>query len=328
VRLQPVENGRCNIFASFIADDKYPTIIVNGHIDTVEPMDGWNGREYAPRVAGNKLYGLGAADQKAGVAVALSVFRELYGRAKANITILLCVDEEYISKGAFRAMERIPKADLCLITEPSGENLGIAARGRLVIKLDIKGKSAHGARPHLGINAIDEAGKIVNELGKIRTRKDPFMKSGSLCALKIESGVESLSVPEYCKILVDRHMINAETRESVLNEFRNAVKASGTRAKVAVSVAPRETPYLEAYHTDIKQTLAAKFCRAYKKFYGKTPVLYCNESVGDYNVFGQRIPTIIYGPKGGNWHAANEFVYIDSIIRCRKLYIEFLKNLK
>ena len=91
---QEVEKGRCNILAHSIEDEKLPTVIINGHLDTVSPVSGWNGHEYTPRIQDNRLYGLGSADQKAGVAIALTVFRDFYKKSKVNIEIKRCETKE------------------------------------------------------------------------------------------------------------------------------------------------------------------------------------------------------------------------------------------
>jgi len=297
-------------------------------MDTVSPAAGWSGNEYRPVVRGKKLFGLGAADMKAGVAIAVSVFKELYLKTKANIILALVADEEGISRGAYCALKKIPRVDLCLIPEPSGEKIGAGARGRVVVKIGVRGRSAHGARPSLGINAIDESARIITEISKIPLKKDAEMGAGSICVLKIESGVQSLSVPEYCTMTLDRHYVRCENEAGIISEFRRAVRNSDTRAKANVSIEKRETPYLRPYLTEERNPLVRKFVSAYAALFGKMPSMYCNESVGDYNIFGRRMPTLIYGPKGANWHAKGEYVEIDSIKRCHKMYVEFLKGFK
>jgi acetylornithine deacetylase/succinyl-diaminopimelate desuccinylase-like protein len=135
-------------------------------------------------------------------------------------------------------------------------------------------------------------------------------------------------VPEYCTITLDRHYVRGENEAGILSEFRRAVRNSGTRAKVFVSIERRETPYLRPYQTELRDPSVQKFFSTYTALFGKMPTMYCNESVGDYNIFGKRMPTLIYGPRGADWHAKGEYVEIDSIKRCHKMYVEFLKGFK
>jgi di/tripeptidase len=52
------------------------------------------------------------------------------------------------------------------------------------------------------------------------------------------------------------------------------------------------------------------------------------ESVGDFNLFGKAMPTVVYGPAAQDWHSPNEFVLVDSIVRVRDLYVKYLKSIK
>ncbi len=53
------------------------------------------------------------------------------------------------------------------------------------------------------------------------------------------------------------------------------------------------------------------------------------KSVGDFNYFGTYLgkPTLVYGPIGGNWHASDEWVSVESMRRVKRAYVEFLKSL-
>lgn len=324
VQKQEVAPGRFNIIAKDVFDPKRPTVLINGHIDTVEPVAGWEGQEYTPLIRGRKIYGLGAADMKAGVAIALCVFKAAYGRCNANIILDLVVDEEGISRGAFASADLARGADICLIPEPSCERVGYGSRGRIVLNAEIFGRSAHGARPHLGISAIDEAAKFVTAATSMRMKKDKAMGKGSVCILKIESGVESLSVPEYCRLTIDRHYIRGENEKGIISEFQRAARRAKMRAKVGLSVQKRVTPYLQPYICDLKNPLVKQFLGSCQKQTFHKPQCMVNESVGDYNVFGQTIPTLIYGPRGACWHAKGEHVMTDSIARVKRVYLDFL----
>jgi acetylornithine deacetylase/succinyl-diaminopimelate desuccinylase-like protein len=296
-------------------------------MDTVPIMKGWSRAPFKAEIENKKLYGLGAADMKAGLAIILNVFKEL--KEDVNLILVATSDEEGNSNGAYEFLKTFKKDNiaLCLIPEPTNEKIRLGCRGRFVVDIEIIGKSAHAARPTLGANAIVDCAKVIDALKKVKIRSHEKLGYGSLCPLKIEGGGDSLSIPQYCKIRVDRHVVPDETKKMILNDFKNALTNLDIKSEIRVSFMKRETPFLKPYLTDMKDEMVKGFCSEYKKFYGTTEIVY-GKSVGDYNLFAEKMPTIVFGPKGESIHAPDEFVYTDSILRCRDLYLKFLRSLK
>lgn len=324
--LRNVEKNRANLVSKAINNNDNPTIILNGHLDTVEITKGWSKNPFGEE-QDNKLYGLGASDMKSGLAIIIDVFNKLKKNKKINLIFTASFDEEGISKGTYLLLkENDIQGDLCLIPEPSCEKIMLGCRGRYVIDLEVFGKSAHGARPQQGINAIDDAVKILSKLNKLEIREYPKISNGSICPLNINGGTKTLSVPEYCKIEIDRHVVPKESPEIILNDFKKLIETLNLKSKVKVSLQKRETPYLEPYIIDQKQVCVQKFLSSYNDFYKEKNEITFGESVGDYNLFAKRMPTIVFGPSGENWHSSDEFVYMDSIVRCRDFYLYFLRN--
>jgi len=88
----------------------------------------------------------------------------------------------------------------------------------------VKGKAAHGSMPYLGVNAVIDASKIVLELKKMKLGSHPFLGEGSICVLKMEGGGETISVPDKCRILADRHVVLGETEEIVKKDVEEVIK--------------------------------------------------------------------------------------------------------
>ena len=216
---------------------------------------------------------------------------------------------------------------LCLIPEDTNEEVKLGARGRYVMEITVTGRSAHGATPECGINAIDEAAKIVNGLKELPLNSHPKLGCGSICVLKIHGGGDSLSVPDRCKVRVDRHTVFGEDKKQVRNDFEELLKKMNLKCSYELSWMKRETPFLEPYILDANNPWAVKFLSSYKEFYKKEPEVTYGKSVGDFNAFGILIPIIVFGPKGENVHGPNECVYLDSIKMCRDFYLKFLNEL-
>jgi acetylornithine deacetylase/succinyl-diaminopimelate desuccinylase-like protein len=331
VEMQNVDGFGPNVIAKHVLNSDKPILILNCHMDTVEVMQGWESDPFSPKIEGNKLYGLGACDMKAGCAIAIDVFKKTVEMDK-NIIFTAVSDEEGNSKGSYVLLEKMKQEILkeensnllCLIPEDTEEKVKLGARGRYVVEITVTGCSAHGATPECGNNAIEDATIIVGALKNLPLNSHPILGNGSICVLKIEGGGDSLSVPDRCMIRVDRHTVIGENKEQVMRDFEMALKNLQLKCSYELNWMKRETPFLEPYLLEVDNPWAKKFLGAYHEFYGKEPDIAYGKSVGDFNAFGKLMPTIVFGPKGENIHGPNECVYLDSINRCRDLYLKFL----
>jgi succinyl-diaminopimelate desuccinylase len=306
-----------------------PTIVLNGHLDTVGVAEGWLTDPYEPVVDGNRLFGLGSGDMKSGLAILIEIFERFSKEKGLNITLTASSDEEGNSFGAYTLMQKgFVKGNVCLMTEPTNEMIMLGCRGRYVVDIKVVGKAAHGARPHLGINAIEDAARVVTNLNRIKPRQHELLGRGSLCILKVTGGADSLSVPDKCIIRVDRHVVPGETQELVMDDFIKALKPLEIQSKLTFSWMKRPTPFLEPYITE-RTELVKTFIYLQREVSGSSEdnIVY-GESVGDFNLFGKAMPTIVYGPAAQDWHSPNEFVLMDSIVRVRDLYVKYLKSVR
>jgi acetylornithine deacetylase/succinyl-diaminopimelate desuccinylase-like protein len=335
VKMQPVSGFGPNVIAMHIEDFDKPTVLLNCHMDTVEVMQGWEHDPLKPRMDGNKLFGLGACDMKAGCAIAIDVFNTMV-KKKKNIIFTAVADEEGNSKGSFVLLKKLLNEELkdniaeslCLIPEDTQEIVKLGARGRYVIEIMINGCSAHGATPECGTNAVTESARILSGLDGLPLTTHPVMGTGSLCVLKIQGGGDSLSVPDRCAIRVDRHTVPGETKGGILKDFNELIKNLNIPCECDISLMKRETPFLEPYIVDTENPWAKRFLSAFLEFYEKEPEIGYGRSVGDFNAFGKVMPTIVFGPMGANFHSPNEFVYVDSIRRTRDFYLRFIEGLE
>ena len=313
-RVQKLKGFGPNIIAEKVVDDRCPTIILNAHMDTVKPWKG--GLE--PKVKGDRLYGTGAADMKAGLAIIIETFRRS-NLKKTNLTFTAVVDEEGNSYGAYRLLKDMKlKGDLCLIPEPSNEMPVLGARGRIAVDIELRSTGAHGARPDEGVNTIEEGAMIISSLARMQFKIHRLLGKGSVCAYRIEGGGDELSVPSSCNIRVDRHYVPGEEKKGIMNDLKGMVRSLKLKSDVEIAWIKRPTPFLEPYVTE-RTPLVSYFLSQAKRFYGQSKIRYA-QSVGDYNLFARRMPTIIFGPGGKYWHTSREYVNIASVKRCFSFY--------
>ena len=331
VEIQEVEGFGNNVIA-YLKGVKN-TVVLNGHMDTVGLDNGWTKNPWG-QVEGDRFYGLGSADMKGGLAALMSAFVEiakLSRRERPNVIFTAVVDEEGYSRGAWELIrsKKLDKADVVLVGEPTNEKLMLGARGRFVIQIEAFGRKAHAARPEQGINAIEELSKLLANLGKIRKKKHRKLGAGSFCTLEIDGKADGLSVPEYAKAIVDRHTVIGEDWEFVKRAIEKLVQKLDIKAQLKIEKFKRPTPEMLPYHVKENLKVVKMFKRVFKRRTGREVEITHGKSVGDFNYFGTYLgkPTLVFGPIGGNWHSADEWVSISSVKRVKGIYVEFLKAL-
>jgi succinyl-diaminopimelate desuccinylase len=322
-----------------------PTVVLNGHLDTVKLCEGWTRDPFGAEVEDGRLYGLGACDMKGGCAsimLALKHFLMRNGSFSGRIVYSLVCDEEGpfgLGTDALIMDGIIPqKADIAIVTEPSSAFAGVVfpavclgARGGYNYKLSFTGKSAHGAFPEQGINAVSDAAKVLLELEKTSMRFDEKLGRGSICCIDFEGGGAALSVPDRAEFSVFRHTVLGEDKDTILEEVKAAVERANIRSKVDFKF--REAPHPEcdgfpAYVTSRDNEYVNLFEESTKHVTGQSPKETYFASVGDFCYLGGRlgIPTIVFGPSGGNFHGPDEYVNIEDVKTTTEVILEFLER--
>nr|WP_237705150.1 M20 family metallopeptidase [Thermococcus zilligii] len=328
VEYQEVEGFGSNVISRI--PGKGLTVLLNGHMDTVGVSHGWTKNPWG-EIEGDRFYGLGSADMKGGLAALISAYIEISNlprKKRPNVIFTAVVDEEGYSRGTWKLIESgaVEDADVVFIAEPTNEKVMLGARGRFVISLKARGKKAHGARPEEGINAIEQLGLLVSNLSKIKTKKHRHLGKGSYCTLQFTGKSDGLSVPDYAEAIVDRHIVIGEDWERIKKEIERRVKKLNIKAEIEISKFPRPTPEMLPYRVRENSRFASLLKDTYHLLFGEKPQITYGQSVGDFNYFGAylRVPTIVFGPIGANWHSADEWVSLSSVRRVKTVYAELL----
>ena len=323
---QVVAPGRPNVYAAAKLGPAKETLLLTGHLDTVDVAENWKTDPFDPVEKDGKLYGLGAFDMKSGLVCALAAFKalveatELHSRM-GTIAFAATVDEEGYGTGA-RALLNTPLGDCdgILLTEPywgvdPGAPIPLGLTGKVLYRLIVKGKMAHGFFPEHGRNAIEDAGKIVAALPQLELYEHPEFGRGNYSTLKISGGYReyAIVVPERCEIIITRLLMPGETREIAVSTMQDLIESLDLACNVDIETPP---PGYEPYQIDRDGRLAVSFHTAYESRIGEPPSYQFNTSIDDANIYVAEggIQTITFGPRGGGAHQCNEFVEIDSLV--------------
>ena len=318
--LVPVTEGRPNVVLR-LTNGTGPTLLLNGHVDTVLADPAWAHDPWEGRREGDRLFGLGAGDMKCGVAAMLLATRALDRNREAwSGTVLMTsvVDEEAYSIGAHAVIDALAAAgerpDACVVLESAWERPCLGGQGKMLVRVDVRGKAAHASFPEQGVNAAVEAARLVawlDELAADFPTHPHIRASQSVLSSLSGSAQYVITVPEAATVLINRHTVPGETEAGVLGQYRALAEALGSRATFAFSVDP---PFYPPWETAADAPIARAFAAAYAEETGRAPE-YGYVGFGDPNLFATEagIPTVMFGAHAGRYHQAGEWVDVPSI---------------
>jgi succinyl-diaminopimelate desuccinylase len=180
-------------------------VVLAGHIDTV-PVAG----NLPSRTEHDRLYGCGTSDMKSGVAVQLRLAAQV-GEPNQDVTYVFydCEEVDAQRNGLLRLSGNRPDllaGDLAVLMEPTSGVVEGGCQGTLRAEIRATGKRAHSGRSWLGINAIHEAGRILDVLRGYQPR-EPLVEGlayhEGLNAVGISGGVAGNVIPDECVITVN-----------------------------------------------------------------------------------------------------------------------------
>ncbi len=155
-----VDRPRRNVVARFPGVGEGPTLILNGHVDTVTAGDEgrWSHAPFGAEVVEDRLYGRGAADMKGGVTAILGAVRAVRSagiRLKGTVQVQCVIGEEDGGIGAFAALARGHTGDAVIVCEPTQLAVIPVHAGVVVFRITVPGRAAHGCVRAEGVSAFE-----------------------------------------------------------------------------------------------------------------------------------------------------------------------------
>jgi acetylornithine deacetylase/succinyl-diaminopimelate desuccinylase family protein len=322
-----------NVVGKFLTTASAPTLVLNGHMDTVPVGDraAWSVDPFGGECQDGKIYGRGAADMKGGLASMIMAVDALHRsriELKGNLILTAVIMEELAEKLSQRrgVVELIDKevirGDAAIVGEPTSLNVSLGHRGRAVFEVLTHGKSAHASMPKRGVNAIEKMAEIIQSLKALKMGDNKLLGSGTFNIGVIEGGTKPNVVPDLCKIKIDRRLTFGETPQTAERDLQKIIddlKRKDTSLQPDVRCLYQISPTL----TSASEPVVSALGKSVEAVTGRKPkkTVSTFHSDGGFITHLAKLPVVIFGPGDEKTaHTADEHIDSDQLVDATKIY--------
>lgn len=338
---------RPNVGARFKGTGNGRSLLLSGHIDTVPVGSStWKRDPFGGAIEGNLLYGRGANDMKGGVATNLFIMeclRKLDLPLAGDVLFETVIDEEFGGvNGTLAGRLKGFNADAVILSEPSFLRICPAQRGGRIAHITLKssGGILDGGPPSPGV--VEQLTFLLTKLKEFadhrRANAKPhpmYQDNGDPVPVAITKIItspwgtkEPITIPEECKIELYWQAMPGETVDNIDREFMEWIN-SLLKAPGSPFVRPLDIVFpgrwLPGSAISKDEALVTELSDCATRILGKPPIIAGIEGPCDMFVFHevQHAPAVLWGARGGNTHAADEYVEIDTLIDAAKVLLVF-----
>ena len=317
-------------------------IAYDAHIDTVGlgEISNWKFDPYIGYENETEIGGRGASDQLGGIVSSVygaKIMKDLGLLSdKYKVLVTGTVQEEDCDGLCWQYIVNVDgiRPEFVVITEPTDGNIYRGQRGRMEIRVEVKGVSCHGSAPERGDNAIYKMADIIKEVQALNDRLhfDPFLGKGTLAVSEIFYNSPSrCAVADMAAISVDRRLTDGETWEMALEEIRALPSVKKYNAEVSMYKYDRPSWTELTYPTECyfptwvipeDHPATKAMAESYRGMFGEPVVDKWTFSTNGVSVMGRfGIPCIGFGPgKEAQAHAPNEITWKADLVKCAAVY--------
>lgn len=329
-------NNRGNVIGRLRGSGEREALLFNGHLDTVPPGDiEWEHGAYSGKVVDGKIYGRGSADMKGGLAamlIALKAVKRAGWKLKGDFIYSATAGEETVSIGAVKFVEDggLDGVGAIIIGEPSSIGINIAEKGAFWIEITTYGKTAHGAFPEKGINAVVNMNALLSELisYKFKYDENEILGHPTMNISTIKGGVKTNVVPDKCSITIDMRTVPGMDHKEIVKDFEKIIEKLSNEIddfKADIKILnDRAAVETKANHPFVK--LAEEIV---KEEFGRDIKAQGVNFYTDASIFlpAKQIPCIFSGPGDASMaHQPNEHITIDSLMESVQFYIAMIEK--
>ena len=308
----PFERIHNNVFAkNKFWDDSKPTLLLNSHHDTVKPNKAYTKDPFNPHIEDGKLYGLGSNDAGGCLVSLLATFTHFYAAKELshNILIVASMEEESAGENSLRGLlPSLPKIDVAIVGEPTLMDLAIAEKGLIVFDAIIKGTPSHAAHPNNN-NSIYNTIEVLEWFKNYKFKKSSeALGEVKMTVTQVNAGSQHNVVPAQVELVIDVRVNDAYSNKEIADLLKSEAPCELQERGLKLN-----SSKIDRNHALVQAGIALG-----RKTYG-SPTLSDQAAL--------TCQSLKLGPGDSTRsHSADEFIYLDEIIKGIDLYIKILSR--
>ncbi len=339
VEVQEVLPGRRNVVATLEFDAPGPTLLFNGHLDTLPvPKEGWTGDPFCPRRADGRLICAEVNNMKAAVGGMMGAIAALRGeRASLRGRVILSAvigECDALGLGTTHMLGQGVTADCAINGEPTDLKVMTAHSGVTQLSIHVEGRGVHVCQREVGVDAIGKMVRLLAAIDESALDFEPHPDFPGLPTLNIgiiRGGVLASMLAEDCEAEIDVRKVPGMTPEGIKADLEAVIERAraddpALSARVELSPWPKFC-HPPAFHMARDAAIVRTVAEAHAALAGSEP------EVGTFHpqvFFGSDashlvhagIPTAIYGPgKVEDINTADEGIAVEDVIQAARVYL-------
>ena len=319
VELYDLGHRRANVVATRSGSRSGPSLMINVHMDTVgvegmpDPFSG--------ELRDGRVWGRGAQDTKGGMAAVLGMARALADEEielDGDLVLAFVADEENESIGTADLVGRVAP-DAAIVIEPSDLDVCVAHRGVAIYRLVTRGRTAHGGRPDLGVDANLHMGRLLAEVEQLgqswRDQTDhPMLGPATLHVPLLSGGRQLFIYADECTARLECRTVPGQSETEVTRELEavlDALRRQVTDFQGSVECVLWRSPY----EIDPDRPIVRTVLEAAEEVRREPARTIAHGWWEDSALLGDAgIDTVVLGPRGDGLHEEVEWVDADSVV--------------
>ena len=328
VELQEVDTGRFQTIATLKGIGGGKSLMLNGHIDMDPLAMGWKRDPWTPSVEGNRIFGGGIRNMKAGVAsmiTAAEAVRLSGAKLKGDLVLACVVGELQGGVGTSHLVKNGPLADMAVVPEPFGaENIVTVHAGVLEMAVHVLGNSRHISRKEEAVDAIAKMCKAVPAIGNVDFTYESRADLPGLPRINVGVIIGGRGrdydlrgpnfVSDFCTVIVDVRYLPGMTSESVKTDIARALDKIAAadpdfRYEIEMPPDPRHKVFrvvMEPFDLPRDEYILQSVLRHYRAVTGGEPeglgavLPYSYTGDDTCHLWQAGVPCLLFGPGGGS----------------------------
>jgi acetylornithine deacetylase/succinyl-diaminopimelate desuccinylase-like protein len=308
-----------------------PTIVLNGHLDTVPIPHG------PPRIKDGLVFGRGSADMKGACAAAAEAVRVLRESPFKGEVVIVAIGLHEAPGGRGEDLKHLLEsgfqADMAVVCELSGHDVAVAHMGQATVEITVfrPGTPTHELQTPKGTpHPLHAAARVIDAIGarneELAAVEHPWVGAETYFVGEVHGGDFYNRFPTACRIVGTRRWAPSNTLEAVTAEYLDLL--DGVATETGCDIALELKLVRGAYEIDPEHPLLHALRGSYRDVTGNELEPVGIKVVADGALFAEAgIPTVYHGPLGSGAHGDIEFIPVDELVRAAEVYVTLLRRL-